>query len=326
MKPGKSTLIAIIALATLPSLAKPLNAQFPPDSLTNLQVLPEDMSVGALINVMRGFSGALGVRCQYCHVGEANQPLAQFDFASDEKETKEKARVMLRMLGHINGEHLDELPSRSEVAVEVSCETCHRGQARPVLISDSLRYAYRNGGVDALETSYRELRNRYYGSHTYDFRSFILSNLANEMGRAGNFADVEQVMALNLEFFPDNPRVRGAYAMASVEAAMNTSGAAAGRAAFDDALGRFSAALFTDNALNAMGYRLLGSGKTAEAVEVFKINTELHPNSANAFDSLGEGHMNNGDRDEAIAAYEKSLELNPQNPNAVSTLERLRAN
>ena len=35
---------------------------------------------------MRGFAGGLGVRCQYCHVHEGNQPnnLSTFDFASDE--------------------------------------------------------------------------------------------------------------------------------------------------------------------------------------------------------------------------------------------------
>ena len=40
-----------------------------PDAFKNLQFHPEDITKGQLISVMRNFSFALGVRCQYCHVG-----------------------------------------------------------------------------------------------------------------------------------------------------------------------------------------------------------------------------------------------------------------
>lgn len=319
-------ILTLTALLIIPAFATPLEAQFPPDSFQNLQVLPEDITFRELIGTMRGFASALGVRCQYCHVGEANQPLSQFDFPSDEKATKRKARVMLRMLNHINNEYLADLPSRREPEIQVGCETCHRGQSRPIMTRDSLRFAYQNGGVDALETSYRELRTRYFGSHTHDFRWFLLRNLANEMAAAGNFADARNVMSLNLEFFPDNPRVQSAFALVSIEAAMTLEGPEAGRASYKNALTRFPPELLSDNGLNAMGYRLMGASKTLEAIEIFKINTELHPNSANAFDSLGEGYMNNGDTELAITSYEKSLELNPENSNAVTILERLRSN
>ena len=36
----------------------------------NLQVLPADISPGELSRIMRGNALGLGVRCQYCHVGE----------------------------------------------------------------------------------------------------------------------------------------------------------------------------------------------------------------------------------------------------------------
>ena len=75
---------------------------------------------------------------------------------------------------------------------------------------------------------------------------------------------------------------------------------------------------------NALGYQLLGAGKQAEAIAIFRLNTELYPASANTYDSLGEAYMESGDKEKAIANYEKSLELNPQNPNAVKTLEKLR--
>ena len=51
---------------------------------------------------MRNFTSALGVRCQFCHVGQEGQPLAPFDFASDQKRNKLVARQMLRMVAEIN--------------------------------------------------------------------------------------------------------------------------------------------------------------------------------------------------------------------------------
>jgi hypothetical protein len=40
--------------------------------------------------------------------------------------------------------------------------------------------------------------------------------------------------------------------------------------------------------LNALGYELLGTGRPADAIAVFRINVELYPDSANVYDSLGE--------------------------------------
>ena len=60
-----------------------------------------------------------------------------------------------------------------------------------------------------------------------------------------------------------------------------------------------------------------------EALEVFKMNVELYPCSANVYDSLGEAYMNIGDTANAIKNYKRSLELNPENTNAVEMLKRL---
>ena len=80
---------------------------------------------------------------------------------------------------------------------------------------------------------------------------------------------------------------------------------------------------FEESEFNAMGYRLMGNGKIREAIEVFKLNVELHPDSANAYDSLGEAYMNSGDKKNAVKNYKKSLELNPENNNAKEMLKRL---
>jgi cytochrome c-type biogenesis protein CcmH/NrfG len=73
-----------------------------------------------------------------------------------------------------------------------------------------------------------------------------------------------------------------------------------------------------------MGYQLLAGNKLEEAVELFKINVDLHPNSWNAFDSLGEAYMRQGNDRLAIVNYERSLRLNPENANGLKMLKLLR--
>ena len=80
---------------------------------------------------------------------------------------------------------------------------------------------------------------------------------------------------------------------------------------------------FDEREFNAIGYRLMGSRRIKEAIEIFKLNVELYPDSANVYDSLGEVYMNNGDIKNAIKNYKKSLELNPENDNAKDMLKRL---
>src|SRR5690348_18495655 len=105
----RSTLVLAVALSAV--VGMPAAAQFPPDHPKNLKVLPMDIPVRALLDTMRGFTGALGVRCNFCHVGKEGEPLTTYDFAADDKPEKAKARVMMRMVKSIDGEYLTQLPS-----------------------------------------------------------------------------------------------------------------------------------------------------------------------------------------------------------------------
>ncbi|MDQ3181043.1 MAG: prolyl oligopeptidase family serine peptidase, partial [Acidobacteriota bacterium] len=80
---------------------------------------------------------------------------------------------------------------------------------------------------------------------------------------------------------------------------------------------------WSENELNQLGYILINNRRLKEAVEIFKLNVEAHPNSANAFDSLGEVYAIIGERDLAIKNYRRSLDLNPQNTGAVEALKKL---
>jgi CubicO group peptidase (beta-lactamase class C family) len=79
-----------------------------------------------------------------------------------------------------------------------------------------------------------------------------------------------------------------------------------------------------ENRINGLGYNLLYEQKRkADAIEVFKLNVELYPQSSNTYDSLGEAYMESGNKEEAIRNYKRSLELNPGNTNAVERLKKL---
>jgi tetratricopeptide (TPR) repeat protein len=64
-----------------------------------------------------------------------------------------------------------------------------------------------------------------------------------------------------------------------------------------------------ENQLNQFGYRLLFAERIDDAIQIFKKNVELHPDSWNVYDSLGEGYANKGDTKNAIKYYSKALEM-----------------
>lgn len=76
--------------------------------------------------------------------------------------------------------------------------------------------------------------------------------------------------------------------------------------------------------INRLGYELMGEGKMAEALAVFRLYVETHADDWNAHDSLGEAYMNSGEADLAIQSYEKSMKLNPDNANGAKMLAKLR--
>jgi cytochrome c-type biogenesis protein CcmH/NrfG len=62
----------------------------------------------------------------------------------------------------------------------------------------------------------------------------------------------------------------------------------------------------------------------ADAIRIFQLNVEDHPDSWNAFDSLGEAYMNDGQKELAIRSYERSVELNPNNSGGEAMLKKLK--
>src|SRR5215831_12218002 len=93
----------------------------PPEKTTeqvqkNIKVLT-GLPQSQLIPVMNFMATSLGRRCNYCHVNNNGQ----WDYASDEKQEKNTAREMIKLV-------LDVNKNSFKGNTEVSCFTCHRGR------------------------------------------------------------------------------------------------------------------------------------------------------------------------------------------------------
>ncbi len=95
----------------------------------NLQVLPKDMPAPQVIQIMLGFEAALGVTCEHCHVdfGRGNSAT---DLASDAKQPKKTARIMMMALSEFNSKLTPADLGKDNVA-QARCGTCHRGKPIP---------------------------------------------------------------------------------------------------------------------------------------------------------------------------------------------------
>lgn len=82
--------------------------------------------------------------------------------------------------------------------------------------------------------------------------------------------------------------------------------------------------LHSESDFNSWGYQLMRSGQLMKALEVFKLNVFLFPESWNVYDSYGEALMNAKRNGEAIEMYAKSIALNPENDGGKKMLLKLK--
>ena len=190
---------AAVSLVVL--IQRPAGAQIP-ETFTNLKVLPRDITRPALIRLMRGIAGDLGLRCHNCHVGGDSVTLQGVDFASDSLEQKRVARRMLEMVATINRDYIDRIAPDSASRIAVTCGTCHRRVSRPEPIESVVRRIVAQEGLPKASAEYRRLRAIYYGSASYDFSDLPLRVLAADMAASGGKAEALGILRLNLEHHP----------------------------------------------------------------------------------------------------------------------------
>ncbi|MDR6545097.1 tetratricopeptide (TPR) repeat protein [Chryseobacterium rhizosphaerae] len=79
----------------------------------------------------------------------------------------------------------------------------------------------------------------------------------------------------------------------------------------------------SEDYLNNTGYALLSKKDFTKAIDFFRVNAILYPNSQNVYDSLGEAYVKAGQKDKAKQTYLKLLEISPKNEKAVKVLKTL---
>jgi len=187
---------------------------------TNLQVLSKDMTGQEVAAYMQTVAAGLGVACNYCHVpptppaGAPPAPAAaaaggrgrggapQLDFASDDKQEKKTARVMLKMVSTVNDTLTGEFGKSGSPVVKVDCVTCHHGVAKPEQLSDILSKTMLTKGEESAISKYKEMRAQYYGSQSYDFTEPVLTRLAQQSLATNKVDDALAWAKLNLENYP----------------------------------------------------------------------------------------------------------------------------
>ena len=207
--------VGVLILFALP--ATPGAAQVP-DEFTNLQLLDEDIEKRDLIGIMRDWAGGLGVRCNHCHVGPDN--LQGMDFSSDEKRTKVAARLMLQMARSINREQMADYPEDPETKrrQNVSCFTCHRGQAKPPRnLVWQLAETARDSGADAALNEFNSLREEYEGAGVYNFRAETLMALAQAAFESGKMEAALQLLDGGLAIYPESADLHAFMGMAKMQ-------------------------------------------------------------------------------------------------------------
>ena len=85
----------------------------------NIKVL-KNLPADKLIPVMHDYNTALGVRCDFCHVVNADHS----GFEKDDKPMKQKAREMIVMVNEMNAKY-------KTIDKKATCAMCHHGHAEP---------------------------------------------------------------------------------------------------------------------------------------------------------------------------------------------------
>jgi hypothetical protein len=216
-----------------------------PQRFENLQVLPKDIARDSLLHIMRGFSFALGVRCEHCHVEVREDTAERMVFKSDDKKEKETARFMMRMVRDLNANVLAQMPNRSNPPVRVQCVTCHRGSASPDPLDVVLEKTIAEFGTDSAVARYRRLRSETMHLGRYDFGEWSTNELARRLGEQGRTAEAIAMLEMNQEFYP---------ASASIDLALGQLHERRGER--EKAIGRYRAVL-TKQPQNRMARRRL---------------------------------------------------------------------
>lgn len=297
----------------------------------NLRVLPSDIERDKLGEVMLNNLLGLGLPrrdgqgCLYCHVGDLKMTRDTWDYASDAKVEKRKARTMMAMVASIN-DHLAALEAPIDAGSRVGCATCHAGRTDPRPLPDVLMSTYEESGIETTIERYERLWDRYFGGDAYDFRPLVLARLAEHIAASDAFADAIALVGANLEVYPEDAtanqtvlvlRLYEAYVGGTVEAAL---------ALADELATGDKSAWFAYQTLDSLGWTVFHErGDEVGAVAIFRSNLERFPDEYIPHESLADGLIFTGEPKAGGALYESWLERYPDHEIARRRLRSFRS-
>lgn len=193
-----------------------------------------------------------------------------------------------------------------------------------IQLSDTMHQDWGKGFGGTLYTTIYDLNEGSVNLYFYhDYNVSVKFNLKDEPGKK------DKILTIS-ELFPDN--TAGQFHYSKYNNAKETILSLAASSAVNDslALDNFIEVeelypmikVFELN-VNDAGYELLEKGKTAAAINVFKLNVKYFPKSWNCYDSLADAYMKAGDYPLALLNYKKSVEMNPENKDGQEQIRRI---
>jgi tetratricopeptide (TPR) repeat protein len=225
-----------------------------------------------------------------------------------------------------NYDNLDEYPcTRYKIADQIlrNAETASIDLIRSVLSATHFEYL-----AQTLYSNICDLkRKRICLYHFHNFEEVVIFDLEDELKKGGSSYAIPSLFATKpfaAHLFEQiGPQV-GAKELLRV---INEQGIREGIHQFNEMKEQsrtFQRYVFEEWIFRDMGYRLLRSDRVEEAVDIFKLAAQLHPESWEVYDGLGEACRMQGDIAAAIENYERVLELDPANVHADKMLRTLK--
>ena len=160
-----------------------------------------------------------------------------------------------------------------------------------------------------------------------DDNTFFVKEMNEKIQFLTNPADKQDYIVL----LPKNKDTPIAYSIKKIKNNEKTPGEYLKKGAYDKALSAYLLLKEADSLnpaihekhFNSMGYKELRDNNFTNAINYFKINVALYPQSSNVYDSLGDAYKKKGDTIQAINNYKKSLELDSSNKRIKRKLKKL---